>query len=98
MTEQLSEQQSHLKNLLDQRATLITEINELNSTAAAKRELVLRALGAIEYLQQIGVELPAPPAEEVAPAEGEAAAPAPAEGEVPPTPETEAIPAPVVEG
>ena len=88
MTEQLSEQQSHLKNLLDQRATLITEINELNSTAAAKRELVLRALGAIEYLQQIGVELPAPPAEEVAPAEGE----------VPPTPETEALPAPVVEG
>ena len=82
MTEQLSEQQSHLKNLLDQRATLITEINELNSTAAAKRELVLRALGAIEYLQQIGVELPAPPAE----------------GEVPPTPETEAIPAPTVEG
>tara|TARA_R100000152_G_C6561047_1_gene31879 strand:+ start:91 stop:381 length:291 start_codon:yes stop_codon:yes gene_type:complete len=96
MTEQLSEQQSHLKNLLDQRATLIAEINELNSAAAAKRELVLRALGAIEYLQQIGVELPAPPAEEVAPAEGEVAAPA--EGEVPPTPETEAIPAPTVEG
>ena len=96
MTEQLSEQQSHLKNLLDQRATLIAEINELNSTAAAKRELVLRALGAIEYLQQIGVELPAPPAEEVAPVEGEVAAPA--EGEVPPTPETEAIPAPTVEG
>ena len=95
MTEQLSEQQSHLKNLLEQRATLITEINELNSTAAAKRELVLRALGAIEYLQQIGVELPAP-AEEVAPVEGEAAAPV--EGEVPPTPETEAIPAPTVEG
>ena len=80
MTEQLSEQQSHLQNLLEQRATLIGEINELNSTAAAKRELVLRALGAIEYLQQIGVELPAPePVEEVAP-EGEAAT------EVPPTP------------
>ena len=94
MTEQLSEQQSHLKNLLDQRATLITEINELNSTAAAKRELVLRALGAIEYLQQIGVELPAP--EGAAPVEGEAGAPV--EGEGPPPPETEAIPAPVVEG
>ena len=94
MTEQLSEQQSHLKNLLDQRATLIAEINELNSTAAAKRELVLRALGAIEYLQQIGVELPAP--EGAAPVEGEAAAPV--EGEVPPTPETEALPAPTVEG
>jgi len=87
---ELTEQQSHLKNLLEQRAGLITEINELNSQAAAKRELVLRSLGAIEYLQQIGVELPAP--EEAAPVE------APAEGEVPPTPETEAIPAPVVEG
>ena len=94
MTEQLSEQQSHLKNLLDQRATLIAEINELNSQAAAKRELVLRSLGAIEYLQQIGVELPAP--EGAAPVEGEAAAPV--EGEVPPTPETEALPAPTVEG
>ena len=73
MTEQLSEQQSHLKNLLDQRATLIAEINELNSAAAAKREIVLRALGAIEYLQQIGVTLPEPEPEasEAAP-EGEA--------------------------
>ena len=84
---ELTEQQSHLKNLLEQRAGLVAEINELNSTAAAKRELVLRSLGAIEYLQQIGVELPA-----------EAPAEASAEGEVPPTPETEAIPAPVVEG
>ena len=91
---ELTEQQSHLKNLLEQRAGLIAEINELNSQAAAKRELVLRSLGAIEYLQQIGVELPAP--EGAAPVEGEAAAPV--EGEVPPTPETEAIPAPVVEG
>jgi len=84
---ELTEQQSHLKNLLEQRAGLVAEINELNSQAAAKRELVLRSLGAIEYLQQIGVELPV-----------EAPAEAPAEGEVPPTPETEVIPAPVVEG
>ena len=91
---ELTEQQSHLKNLLEQRAGLIAEINELNSQAAAKRELVLRSLGAIEYLQQIGVELPAP--EAAAPVEGEAAAPV--EGEVPPTPETEALPAPTVEG
>ena len=68
----------------------------MNSQAAGKRELVLRALGAIEYLQQIGVELPVPEeAAAPAPVEGEAA---PAEGEVPPTPETEAIPAPVTEG
>ena len=91
---ELTEQQQHLSSLLEQRAGLVAEINELNSQAAAKRELVLRSLGAIEYLQQIGVTLPAP--EGAAPVEGEAAAPV--EGEVPPTPETEAIPAPVVEG
>jgi len=85
---ELTEQQSHLKNLLEQRAGLVAEINELNSTAAAKRELVLRSLGAIEYLQQIGVELPAP--EEEAPAEGEAAPV--------PVAETEVLPQPVVEG
>ena len=85
----MSEQQDHLKNLVSQRQTLLGEINDLNAQAAAKRELALRASGAIEYLQQIGVTVP-----EAEAAEGEA----PAEGEVPPTPETEAIPAPVVEG
>tara|TARA_R100001594_G_scaffold106126_1_gene140577 strand:- start:125 stop:400 length:276 start_codon:yes stop_codon:yes gene_type:complete len=89
---ELTEQQSHLKNLLEQRAGLIAEINELNSQAAAKRELVLRSLGAIEYLQQIGVELPAPAEEAAAPVEGEAPAPeaAPVEGE--------ALPEPTVQG
>ena len=66
----MTEQQTHLASLLQQRQTLLDEITELNNQAAQKRELVLRALGAIEYLQQIGVTLPA---------EGEAAAEAPAE-------------------
>ena len=85
---ELTEQQQHLSSLLEQRAGLVAEINDLNSQAAAKRELVLRSLGAIEYLQQIGVTLPEP----------EAAA----EGEVPegeaPTPETEELPEPTTEG
>ena len=71
----MSEQQDHLANLLQQRNTLAQEINDLNAQAAGKRELLLRATGAIEYLQQVGVELPEPPAEE-----------APAAPEVPPTP------------
>ena len=82
----MSEQQDHLSNLLAQRQTLVSEINDLNSKAAAKRELLLRASGAIEYLQQIGVELPAP-------AEAPAEAP---EGEAP-TPETEVVPEPTPE-
>tara|TARA_B100000427_G_scaffold209135_1_gene174236 strand:- start:79 stop:345 length:267 start_codon:yes stop_codon:yes gene_type:complete len=88
----MTEQQTHLQGLLEQRASLLGEINELNSQVSAKRELVLRALGAIEYLQQIGVTLPEP---EAAPAEGEAAAPA--EGEAP-VAETEVLPEPQVEG
>lgn len=67
----MTEQQQHLAGLLEQRQTIVTEINELNAQVSAKRELVLRAQGAIEYLQQVGVTLPEP---EAAPAEGEAAA------------------------
>ena len=86
----MSEQQDHLTNLLKQRQDLIDEINGLQSQATAKRELLLRASGAIEYLQQIGVKLP----EEGDAAEGEPEAPAVegevvnAEGDIPaPTPE-----------
>ena len=49
----MSEQQDHLANLLQQRQTLIDEINGLQQQAAEKRELLLRASGAIEYLTQI---------------------------------------------
>ena len=52
----MSEQQEHLTNLLKQRQDLIGEIDGLQSQAAAKRELLLRASGAIEYLQTIGVK------------------------------------------
>ena len=97
---ELTEQQKHLSSLLEQRATLVGEINELNAQAAAKRELVLRSLGAIEYLQQVGVTLPEPeaaPVEGEASAEGEAETAPESEGE-PPTPETEELPEPTVEG
>ena len=85
---ELTEQQQHLSSLLEQRAGLVAEINELNSQAAAKRELVLRSLGAIEYLQQIGVTIPEPAAAEAAPEEGGEEA----------TPETEELPEPTPEG
>jgi len=76
----MTEQQNHLASLLQQRQTLLDEITELNNQAAGKKELVLRALGAIEYLQQIGVTVPT--AEEAA---AEAPAPeAPAEEAVEP--------------
>ncbi len=77
----MSEQQDHLANLLQQRQTLIDEINGLQQKAAEKRELLLRASGAIEYLTQIGVKLPEEtPAEPVAETEvvEEVAEPTPA--------------------
>ncbi|BCV08273.1 MAG: hypothetical protein CM15mL5_0340 [uncultured marine virus] len=82
----MSEQQDHLKNLLSQRDGLISEINELNAQATGKRELLLRASGAIEYLQQIGIELPKEEETPEAPqVEGEVVN---AEGDIPePTPE-----------
>ena len=62
----MSEQQGHLANLLQQRQTLLDEINDLQQQAAGKRELLLRASGAIEYLQQIGVTIPEEKPEEPA--------------------------------
>ena len=79
----MSEQQEHLTNLLKQRQDLLDEINGLQAQATAKRELLLRASGAIEYLQQIGVKLPEPEAPAAPPIEGEVVN---AEGPIP-TPE-----------
>ena len=49
----MTEQQQHLKNLLEQRVALEQQINQ-------NRELFLKVQGAIEYLTQIGVTLPEP--------------------------------------
>ena len=53
----MTEQQNHLRELLKQAEEIKVEINNLNAPAQAKKDLLLRALGAIEYLQQIGVTL-----------------------------------------
>ena len=53
----MTEQQNHLRELLKQAEEIKTEINNLNAQAQAKKDLLLRALGAVEYLQQIGVTL-----------------------------------------
>mgnify|MGYP001166176848 FL=1 len=53
----MTEQQNHLKELLTQAEEIKNDINNLNAQAQSKKELLLRALGAIEYLQQIGVTL-----------------------------------------
>lgn len=52
------EQQQHLVNLLNQRQSLLDEINSHQQQVVSKRELVLKVQGAIEYLQQIGTTVP----------------------------------------
>jgi hypothetical protein len=54
----MTEQQEHLKNLLQQFKELSNELTQIQNQAAVKRELLLKVQGAIEYLQQTGV-LPA---------------------------------------
>ena len=53
-----TEQQNHLKSVVEQSQTLVNEINQLEGQAKAKREMLLKLQGIIEYLQQTGVELP----------------------------------------
>jgi hypothetical protein len=52
------EQQQHLVNLINQRQSLLDEINSSQKEMIVKRELMLKVQGAIEYLQQIGTTVP----------------------------------------
>ena len=53
-----TEQQNHLKSVVDQAQTLVNEINQLEAQTKSKRDMLLKLQGIIEYLQQTGVELP----------------------------------------
>ena len=53
-----TEQQNHLKSVVEQSQTLVNEINQLEAQSRSKREMLLKLQGIIEYLQQTGVELP----------------------------------------
>ena len=53
-----TEQQNHLKSVVEQAQTLVNEINQLEAQTKSKRDMLLKLQGIIEYLQQTGVELP----------------------------------------
>tara|TARA_B100001989_G_scaffold136396_1_gene96580 strand:+ start:6534 stop:6764 length:231 start_codon:yes stop_codon:yes gene_type:complete len=53
-----TEQQNHLKSILEQSQGLVSEINQLEGQAKQKREMLLKLQGIVEYLQQTGVKLP----------------------------------------
>jgi hypothetical protein len=60
----MTDQQTHLKNVLEQQNALLNEIQKLNNELGAKREMALKLQGIIEYLTATGVKLPEAPAEE----------------------------------
>ncbi len=78
----LTEQQNHLQQVVEQQKNLVAEIQSLNSQVENKRNMATKLQGIVEYLDGLGVKLPAPEEE----AE-EDEAPAVAETEVV-TPET----------
>ena len=55
---ELQDHQTHLQNLVNQANTLSNEIE-------TKRTLLLKVQGVIEYLSELGVKLPEPPAPEI---------------------------------
>tara|TARA_R100000773_G_scaffold3081_1_gene3762 strand:+ start:1840 stop:2067 length:228 start_codon:yes stop_codon:yes gene_type:complete len=66
---ELTEQQTHLKSVIDQQNTLAQEVQQLNNALDSKRSMYTKLQGVREYLEQTGVELPKEeveaPAEEV---------------------------------
>ena len=53
----MTEQQEHLKELLEKQNEIVQQIQSLNNETLQKKEILLKVQGAIEYLQQIGVTL-----------------------------------------
>lgn len=53
----MTEQQKHLKELLQKRESLQKELELMQVQANVKKELYLKTQGIIEYLSQMGVTL-----------------------------------------
>ena len=67
---ELTEQQTHLKSVIEQQQTLSQEVQQLNAALENKRAMFTKLQGVREYLEQTGVTLPQPEAPvEEAPAE-----------------------------
>ena len=60
---ELTEQQTHLKSVIEQQQTLSQEVQQLNAALDNKRSMFTKLQGVREYLEQTGVTLPEPEAE-----------------------------------
>ena len=63
---ELTEQQTHLQSVIQQQQTLSQEVQQLNAALESKRAMFTKLQGVREYLEQTGVTLPEPEAEEPA--------------------------------
>ncbi len=64
---ELTEQQGHLKSVIEQQQSLSQEVQQLNAALENKRAMFTKLQGVREYLEQTGVTLPEPePTEEEA--------------------------------
>ena len=55
---ELTEQQGHLKSVIEQQQSLSQEVQQLNAALENKRAMFTKLQGVREYLEQTGVELP----------------------------------------
>jgi len=62
--DELTEQQKHLQSVIEQQTQISQESQKINATLTKNREMFMKLQGAREYLEQIGVTLPDPVAEE----------------------------------
>ena len=67
----LTEQQNHLKQVVEQQKSLVAEIQGLNTQVENKRNMATKLQGIAEYLDGLGVKLPEPEAAGEAPAAAE---------------------------
>jgi hypothetical protein len=67
----MNEQQEHLTQLIEQRNNLSTQLENFQGQSVRTREVLLKTLGAIEYLEAVGVKLPEPEVTEEAEAPAE---------------------------
>ena len=63
---ELTEQQKHLQQVLEQQGTISQEVQQLSNALDNKKAMFTKLQGVREYLEQTGVSLPEP---EAAPAE-----------------------------
>ena len=57
---ELTEQQEHLQNVVNQQNQLIADINDLQQQINERREEAVKLQGIMEYLTSVGVTLPEP--------------------------------------